>query len=113
MAIPYDWTVSHLFKNHRITTTLPEIEDYLDLDEPSLNKDEVAEWISQTSFLPEPVKNISVQDGLICGKCDFACFATQTMKNHYSDDRFPDHQGLRRQDWVIGGLSILCRPYRV
>jgi hypothetical protein len=96
IALSKEWIVTHLKDRHGKETTLPEVWEFLGIDEPSMDLDDIKEWVGRTATLDTPIQKIPVKEGLYCGygDCQYAAGTKETIKNHYSKH----HRGIRYQN---------------
>ena len=83
IAIPHDWVVAHLKKNHGITKTLEEISHFLSLEEHSMSSVEVRDWLDSVWVIPKPIGYVPVISGYHCLVCNYCCQGEKVLIQHF------------------------------
>jgi Orsellinic acid/F9775 biosynthesis cluster protein D len=74
--------------------TIEKIMEYLDIEGPPMNVQEVDNWMEETWIVERSISGIPVQQGFSCNLCNYCSGNKNSMKNHFSKS----HKGSKWSD---------------
>ena len=83
IAVPHDWVIAHLKKNHGISKRLEDIDDLLSLQERCISSVEAKNWLDSIWVISKPIIHIPVVSGYHCVSCNYCCQEEKVLKKHF------------------------------